>query len=301
MSLSLSEEEAREAVRAAGLAQRWKIASEIPGAVTFKESRKWTGSTHPVTVTSKIVPSDEGCQVAVRGKVGGVGPIQSKHVRQQVEQFIAHLDRVGTSGGPSAVGGAAMAGADPGLQGRLSHLNRRVLDYLNENLREGETIKAVVIGSSGQTIVGTDSRLFVVKPGWLAGATRGVEATSWSYRNIVGIQTHKGLVTGAVIVQAPGQSGSSTDFWGKDKSDPFKAPNAIPIGAGQWDLVRREVARLQELMDDAHAPATPVTHAPAAPPSGSVAAEIRALADLHATGALTDEEFAAAKRSIIGT
>jgi membrane protease subunit (stomatin/prohibitin family) len=38
----------------------------------------------------------------------------------------------------------------------------------------------------------------------------------------------------------------------------------------------------------------------AAPPSGGVDAELKKLADLHKQGILTDEEFAAAKKKLLG-
>ncbi len=180
------------------------------------------------------------------------------------------------------------------IDAQVSKLKKRVREALTENLRAGEVIRVVIHGANGQAIIGTDSRLFVIKPGFMAGASFGVEATSWSYRNLVGIQVHKGMVTGSVVVQAPGQSGTNSGYWGGDKSDPYKAPNAIPI-AGNWQEVRSAVAELQNLIDEAHNPAQ------AAPPAraASVADELKKLAELNQAGALTDEEFAAAKQQLI--
>jgi hypothetical protein len=202
-AVSLSNLEAMEAVRTAGLNKGWKIAEEAPDSVTFREGRKWSGVTHPVTVTAHVTDKDDGSEVEASGSVGGLGPIQSKHVQRQVTEFIAMV--TGHGGAPADAGGLTAATANPDLLRRISHLHSRVTTYLGENLREGEQIKVLIDGGANQVIVGTDSRLFVIKVGWLAGATRGVEATSWSYRNVLGIQTHKGMVTGAVIVQGPGQ------------------------------------------------------------------------------------------------
>ena len=46
------------------------------------------------------------------------------------------------------------------------------------------------------------------------------------------------------------------------------------------------------------APAAPA--APAAAPTKDVTAELQKLADLHKSGVLTDEEFAAAKKKLLG-
>jgi Ribosomal protein L7/L12 C-terminal domain/Short C-terminal domain len=175
-------------------------------------------------------------------------------------------------------------------------LRGRVKAAVAQNLRADERILVVIRGSSGQAIVGTATRCFVCKPGFMAGATFGSEVSSWSYRNIVGVQIHKGLLSGAVIIQAPGQIGVSASYWRDKDSDPHKAPNAIPV-AGDWNAVRTAVARLRQLIDAAH---TESPQSAAAPPS-SLADELRKLADLHESGVLDDTEFSAAKQRLLGS
>ena len=51
----------------------------------------------------------------------------------------------------------------------------------------------------------------------------------------------------------------------------------------------------------APAPAAAPAPAPAAAPADPMFAELQQLADLHASGVLTDEEFAAAKAKVLGT
>jgi membrane protease subunit (stomatin/prohibitin family) len=46
--------------------------------------------------------------------------------------------------------------------------------------------------------------------------------------------------------------------------------------------------------------AAPQAAAPAAPASTDTTAELKKLADLHAQGVLTDEEFAASKKKLLG-
>ena len=138
-------------------------------------------------------------------------------------------------------------------------------------------------------MIGTDSRVFVCKPGFMAGATFGAEITNWSYRNLVGVQMHKGMISGSVVLQAPGQTGKKTSYWGQKEDDPLKAPNAIPV-AGEWDHVRAGVATLSDLINQAQAVQAPPVAAPV-----SVADELRKLAELRDQGVLTEEEFQAAK------
>jgi hypothetical protein len=184
---------------------------------------------------------------------------------------------------------------DTGVAGEVGRLKKRVKKSLETNLATEEVIQIVIRGARGQAIVATGSRAFVLKPGFMAGASFGAEVTSWSYRSLAGIQVHKGMVSGAVVLQAPGQAGVNTSYWGNSKDDPFKAPNAIPV-AKEWDLVQRGAAELRNLIDAAHAPAH---QAPASVPAASMASELAQLAELRGAGHLSEEEFAAAKQQIL--
>jgi hypothetical protein len=181
--------------------------------------------------------------------------------------------------------------------GEFEKLKDRVKKALSENVAPDETIRVIIRGARGQAMIGTDSRVFVCKPGFMAGASFGAEVTSWSYRNLLGVQRHKGLMTGAVLLQGPGQTGKKTSYWANKKNDdPWKAPNAIPI-AGDWSQVDAGVARLRQLIDQAHAPSA--TERDVAPAPSSTADELRKLAELHSQGVLTDEEFQSAKTRVL--
>lgn len=68
----------------------------------------------------------------------------------------------------------------------------------------------------------------------------------------------------------------------------------------------RRVSRRQGMMQEAQQPESqPQAPSPAPPPAPGqgtdITAELKRLADLHAQGALSDEEFAAAKSKVLGT
>jgi hypothetical protein len=172
-------------------------------------------------------------------------------------------------------------------------LKSKVKSAIEENIAPEETIRVIIRGAHGQAMIGTDGRVFVCKPGFMAGATFGAEVTSWGYQNLLGVQAHKGLASGSVVLQGPGQTGQKTSYWKGGKDDPVKAPNAIPV-ASDWKQVQSGVALLRQLIDDAHqAPAA----AGAAP--SSAADELRKLADLRSEGILSEEEFVAAKSRLL--
>jgi hypothetical protein len=185
--------------------------------------------------------------------------------------------------------------ADEGVAAQVVKLRERVKTALGEHLTDGETIQVVIRGLGGQAIVGTKTRAIVLKPGWRAGATFGAEVTAWGYKNLLGVQVHKGMLTGAVVLQGPGQTGRSTSAHRNKDDDPHKAPNAIPINA-EWNLVKAGAAKLGALIDSAHSGAD----SPQPPPAAtSMADELAKLGELRNSGVLSDEEFSVAKQRLL--
>ena len=229
--------------------------------------------------------------------------------RDAAERFAAELAKVGATAEVVDADGTSIEMSipdeiepddDPRIDDPLFRkLRGRVKKAVLQNLREGEQVKVVVRGAHGQAMVGTQSRVLVCKPGFMAGASFGSEVSSWQFRNLVGVQVHKGLMSGSIILQAPGQSGTSTSYWGQKDSDPSKAPNAIPI-VGDWGEVKPAAARLQHLIDEAQAQATQPMAAAVSAPAKSMAEELRELAELRNAGVLDEEEFRAAKQRLIG-
>jgi hypothetical protein len=64
----------------------------------------------------------------------------------------------------------------------------------------------------------------------------------------------------------------------------------------QYQAQAQQQAAVEQARQEGAAQAQQV----AAPPSGGVDAELKKLADLHKQGILTDEEFAAAKKKLLG-
>ncbi|MEV3925918.1 SHOCT domain-containing protein [Actinomadura coerulea] len=178
-----------------------------------------------------------------------------------------------------------------------SRLHRKANEVLDQNLSPGETVQVIITGANSQAIIGTDRRVFVYKKGIFAGASFGAEITSWDYRGVVGVQIHTGMMTGAVIVQAPGQSGVRTSSWKAGEGDPYKAPNAIPI-VRPWDQAQVGVARLRQLIEEAHQSTEGSEGRSAARPS-TIADELKKLADLRDAGALSEEEFLSLKAKVL--
>lgn len=177
-------------------------------------------------------------------------------------------------------------------------LHEKANDALDQNLAEDESVEVIITGPSNQAIIGTPRRAFVYKKGFMAGATLGSELTSWDYRNLVGVQMHTGMLTGAVVLQAPGQSGTATNGWKHGDGDPYKAPNAIPINR-PWEPATEGVARLRQLIDDANRSGGATPSHSTSPPAVDPIAQLRQLGELRDVGVLTLEEFETKKAEIL--
>lgn len=179
-----------------------------------------------------------------------------------------------------------------------SRLHRKANEALDQNLAPGESVEVVIIGMSNQAMIGTSRRVFVYKKGFMAGASFGSELTSWDYRNLNGVQMHTGMMSGAVVLQAPGQSGTKTNYWKQGDSDPHKAPNAIPISR-PWEPATKGVARLRQLMDAAHQNGQQAQMDGTNPRNADPIAQLKQLGELRDAGVVTPEEFEAKKAEIL--
>jgi membrane protease subunit (stomatin/prohibitin family) len=73
------------------------------------------------------------------------------------------------------------------------------------------------------------------------------------------------------------------------------------VAVGKHAASQQAAAQQQQQAQAQQAKAAPAAPAaPAAAPPKDVTAELQKLADLHKSGVLTDEEFAAAKKKLLG-
>lgn len=145
-------------------------------------------------------------------------------------------------------------------------------------IRDGELIKDIVMGiySSGSGIlVATNKRLIFVYKGLMWG----LKVEDFPFDKISSIQYELGMITGDLIIFASG--------------------NEAKIKAVANDRCRQFCENVRELIS------TPKENAPdnknTAPNSGSndILEQLERLSKLKEAGALTDEEFVAAKKKLL--
>jgi hypothetical protein len=185
---------------------------------------------------------------------------------------------------------AAVVGTD------LSILNGKTRALVEGNMQPDERVRFCLVGNIGQSIVALDDRLIVAKAGFMAGATFGGRATSFNYSDITGIQVNTGLMKGTIEIHTPGLGATkASDYWSTDKNeDPFKLPNTIPIAKANLGQYQ---PRLDELRALVAAARTPRNEASAS--STDLAGQLAQLKQLLDAGALSSEEFDAAKKRLL--
>jgi hypothetical protein len=192
---------------------------------------------------------------------------------------------------------------------------------LKQNLVQGEQVLGQVIGSFDQAVIATTHKLLIVKHGIMAGQTFGGKATSFDYRNIMGVEVRTGWAHGEFEVIVGGLSTPAGNR-GKDKVKAAESPNAIGFASVDQKIYQSMAAQIRmmaaqppalasqpmaaysqpsapaprTLAEYAQRPASTFNHASSSVP---IPEQIRQLAELHAAGILTDAEFAAKKAELL--
>jgi hypothetical protein len=166
--------------------------------------------------------------------------------------------------------------------------------HLEPQLRPDENVIGVIKGPSKQALVALETRLFIVKPGLMAGSAFGAKVTAFDYRQITAIELNKKLTTAVIEVIAAGYQGTrKTSFWSQeDGEDAWKTSNCLPLGRNEAEKAQPVLAAIRERIEGAHAPA------PSANGSG-IAEQLEKLAQLREQGVLSEDEFVAAKARVV--
>jgi predicted nuclease with TOPRIM domain len=175
----------------------------------------------------------------------------------------------------------------------LGSLQVKAQKAISEVLEPDEQILVAHPGEDA-ALVATDRRVLITKWGILTGSMFGSQLNSWDWAHITGIEQRKGLTSKCIVVQTAG--GQVVTGFGRHDNGPqsvWKATNALFVTgdcAETVAILRRKVA-------DHHAASGA---ARSAPPTSGPAEEIRKFAALRDEGLISEEEFQAKKRALLG-
>lgn len=164
---------------------------------------------------------------------------------------------------------------------------------LKTNLADGETIlvklQTLSDRGDGEAFVVTDRRIYILKYGWMTGHAFGGQCGAYGFNQITGLEIRKRWKAGVLEILTPADRNTQ----GKN---PIQADNMLIF---VWDIqgeaFQRGVNIARETMQKALNGST--AHAVA---QQSTADEIGKFALLRDKGILTEEEFQAKKRQLLG-
>lgn len=164
----------------------------------------------------------------------------------------------------------------------------------------------------GSTIAGAlaafDDRLVIVKAGaatgFMAGTLGGHRLATFYYTEINAIEYNAGMLNGVLrVLTASYQGSANSDYWrgtgqsrNADSNDPFTLSNTLPLDKITYRAVSPQMAELRKRINASRQPAASSSQASTA---SGLAGELARLAELHAAGVLSDDEFSSAKARLL--
>lgn len=187
-----------------------------------------------------------------------------------------------------------------GNRDALNELSNKVRLLAEEHFADDEDVHFCLVGQYKHALVALDDRLLIVKRGVVAGSTFGGKVTTFHYRDITNLEQRKSMMFGYIEVLTPSYQASAAD------ADRYKAENALVLNSKkdleQW---KPQLQWLRQKINEAKTrPAMP----PPAPAAAAVAPaaveddltmKLERLATLRESGAISEEEFQAAKQQLL--
>ena len=169
----------------------------------------------------------------------------------------------------------------------------------------------VLAPGAGQGVLAAfEDRLAIIKTGaltsFMAGSLGGERSTTFYFTDINAIEYNSGFASGVLeVLTASYQGSANKDYWrgtnqsrNADSNDPYTLSNTLPMAKLMYNEWAPHIQQLRAKIAEAkHHRITVVTPAPTG--GTDLVGQLEKLASLHASGALTDEEYSAAKARLV--
>lgn len=192
----------------------------------------------------------------------------------------------------------------------IEKLPARLERALQRTLQPGEPIVFKLKGTFKEGLICTDSRVIILKGGYMTGQIFGTTAFQVPYTNVAGAQVTFHLISGYFEVSTGGMPNTSKSYWSQDKATAAaKAPNCVSLVSGPIaDKFRQACGYILHRSAEVRVAAAPVVAPPRptavpreapATANDQVLQSLERLAQLKANGVLTEEEFLAKKQELL--
>jgi hypothetical protein len=185
----------------------------------------------------------------------------------------------------------------------IEKLPDRIETALAELLTSGEIVQVKLKGAFKEGLVCTESRVIILKGGFMAGQMLGTTCFQQSYSNISGVQVKFHFGTGYLELNSGGMQNTPKSYWSTDKSgDPAKAPNCISLNnKNQKEKFQRACTFILQKIYGAHGSDATRTPAQTATTMSQdeIFAAIEKLGKLKDAGVLSEAEFLTKKTDLL--
>lgn len=162
---------------------------------------------------------------------------------------------------------------------------------LASNIQAGEKILMKLRGNNGQTFVLTDQHVYIIKWGYMTGNTFGGRCSAFAYQSLTGFQIEKGLFSCVVEVLSPATHNVSVHGYASSVLTGNRSNYMVVFLRRDFDLFQKAVTIGRDILNKLHSKDTPGDHS---------ILDLEKLADLKSKGVITEDEFVAKKKQVLG-
>lgn len=167
------------------------------------------------------------------------------------------------------------------------------------NVSPSEQILIALVGDPGEALVASDKKVYVLKAGYAAGALFGSKCKVFPYRQITSVEFSSALTTGRIQITAAGAA-EQAHGWKQSGvlasvADARQAENVVNFPRAKKNLFQEAATYIRHMVDEAH-----LENVATAATTPDPADQIRKLAGLLTDGIITQEEFDAKKKQLLG-
>jgi hypothetical protein len=176
----------------------------------------------------------------------------------------------------------------------IEPIPERLERTLRQTLGPNERVFVQLRGAFTEALVCTDTRVIIIKGGWMTGQLFGTDTFQCPYANIAGAEVKFHILTGYFELSAGGMQNTPKSFWRTDnKVRAANAPNCVSIGGpDQANKFRRACAFIMSRLAGGRQPYAAGNDAIAA---------LERLAKLRASGVLSEAEFQGIKARLLSS
>lgn len=162
---------------------------------------------------------------------------------------------------------------------------------LGTSLRPNERVFIKLRGVYKEGLVCTDTRVIILKAGWMTGQLFGTEMFQCPYQNVAGAQVKLHMVTGYFELSAGGMQNAPKSYWSMNNSaSAAKAANCVTIaGRDRAERFRQVCAFIMQRSSTGGGVQS----------NGDSLGTLERLAKLRDTGVISSTEFEQKKTQIL--